>query len=311
MQVTIAGGTGFIGQFMANYYLKQGHKVSIIGRSITKIEQCFAKRVRAIDWNSLNQIGKSTLAHTDLVINLAGATIGDKRWTPERKKEIISSRIESTKTLATLCAQLGTASPPLFNASAVGIYGLNKGVSNDLPPALDESTPIRELPDFASKVVRLWEAAAQPAKDNNVRVIHLRFGVVFGKHGGALARLKLPFQFFIGGRIGSGHQPFSWVCIVDLCRAVDFLFDHPDIQGPVNIVSPGCVTQRELAKQIGNVLHKPSFMITPEFMLKLVYGQMAEELLLNGQHATPKILLENGFTFQYPDVNSALRYAFN
>ena len=142
-------------------------------------------------------------------------------------------------------------------------------------------------------------------------MVYLRFGVVLGKQGGALSRLKLPWQFFIGGKIGSGQQPFSWVSMVDLCRAVDFLFAHPDIHGPVNIVSPGCVIQADLAHHMGKVLHRPSFVTTPAFILKFAYGQMAEELLLHGQHAIPQLLLEHGFTFRYPEIPAALRYAFN
>lgn len=307
MRITIAGGTGFIGRFLTNHYLQQGHNVTVIGRNVDKIKQTFIDRVQPLNWESVNT---STLENTGLLINLTGAGIADKRWTLERKKEIVDSRTSATSILAHLCAELGNASPPLFNASAVGIYGIQNPQTIGLPPALDETTSLdKETQDYASHIVKQWEAVAKPAQEKNVRVVFMRFGVVLGKNGGALAKMTQPFRYFLGGKMGSGRQPFSWVCIVDLCRAIDFLLNHAEIKGPVNIVAPECVTQAQLAATIGRVLNKPSFMITPDFMLKLAFGEMAEELLLNGQHVAPKVLLDNGFTFQYPDLESALRYA--
>lgn len=307
MHITIAGGTGFIGRFLTQRYLQQGHDVAIVGRSIQKINDIFNKRVKALDWASLNS---ASLENTGLLINLTGAGIADKRWTLVRKQEIVTSRIQATTTLAHLCADLGAAAPPFFNASAVGIYGLQKPQAKGLPPARDETTPLdHTTPDFASHIVKQWEAATKPAQDKNVRVILMRFGVVLGKNGGALTKMTMPFNYFLGGKIGSGQQPFSWVCRVDLCRAIDFLLNHAEINGPVNIVAPECVTQAQLATTIGKILNKPSFMITPALVLKFAFGDMAKELLLNGQHVTPKVLLDNGFTFQYPDLESTLQYA--
>lgn len=307
MRITIAGGTGFIGRFITDHYLKQGHDVTVIGRSTDKIKQTFNNRVKALDWESLNT---SSLENTSLLINLTGANIADKRWSPKRKQEIVESRTQTTSILANLCAKLGVASPPLFNASAVGIYGIQRPQAAGLPPAFDETTSLdKKTPCFASNIVKQWEAAAKPAQDKNVRVVFMRFGVVLGKDGGALTKIIMPFHYFLGGKIGSGHQPFSWVCIVDLCRAINFLLDHVEIKGPVNIVAPECVTQAQLAATIGKVLNKPSFMTTPNFMLKFAFGDMAKELLLNGQHVVPKVLLQNGFTFQYPDLKPALDYA--
>jgi len=307
MRIIIAGGTGFIGRFMVHRYLEHGHDISVIGRSTSKIQSIFDDRVHALDWDSVDA---TTIKNTDLVINLNGAGIADKRWTPQRKEEMLLSRTKPTTILANLCAELGEASPPLFNASAIGIYGIQKPLPEGLPPALTEATPLNEeTPDFASKIVKQWESAAKSAETKGVRVIFLRFGVVLGKNGGALAKMALPFRFFLGGRIGSGKQPFSWVSIVDLCRAIDFLTEHTEIKGPVNIVAPECVTQAQLAATLSKALKKPNFMITPDVVLKLAFGDMAKELLLNGQHVAPKVLLDNGFTFEYPNLESALRYA--
>ena len=309
MHIIIAGGTGFIGQFMTKRYLQQRHQITIISRSLHKIQQQFADRVHGLDWTTVESKGNCVIKGADLIINLSGAGIANKRWSEARKQEIITSRTKPTKILAQLCAELGDASPPLFNASAIGIYGSQQLTHSRLPVGLDESHPTQQASGFANTVVQLWEQATQPAIDRGVRVVHTRFGVVCGKEGGALARLKQPFLLGLGGKIGSGQQAFSWICSVDLCRAIDFLFEHSAINGPVNIVSPNCVTQAELAKEMGKVLHRPTFIATPTLAIKLLFGQMGEEMLLNGQHVIPKILLAHGFTFQYPDITLALKYA--
>ena len=308
MHITIAGGTGFVGRFMIHRYLAAGHTITVIGRSTDKIKAIFNDQVQPLDWETLNNTGKSALAHTDLLINLAGASIAEKRWSEARKTEIIESRTFTTQALANLCAELGDDSPPLFNASAVGIYGLQTPEKKGLPPGFDESTVLKDTPDFAAHVVKRWEGATQPAKNKNVRVVNLRFGVVLG-NGGAVNRLKLPFQFGMGGKIASGQQPFSWVSILDICRAIDFLYQHSDIKGPINVVSPHCVTQDQFAKQLAKLLHRPALMTLPGFVLKLAYGDMANELLINGQHVIPTVLSEHGFTFEYADLGAALRFA--
>ena len=310
MHITIAGGTGFVGRFMIRRYLKAGHTLTVVGRSIPKIKQLCGDEVEPLDWQAFDSVGKSTLEHTDLLINLTGASIAEKRWSSARKKEIIESRTETTALLARLCAELGKASPPLFNASAVGIYGLQSPLKKGLPPSVEESTPLdKNAPDFASQVVQRWENATQAAEENQVRVVHLRFGVVLGKQGGAVNRLTLPFKLCIGGRIASGQQAFPWVSIVDLCRAIDFIYNQPTIKGPVNVVSPNTVTQYIFAKTLAHLLHRPALMIMPAWFLQLVYGDMAYELLINGQHACPAVLLKHGFTFEYPNLEEALRFS--
>lgn len=308
MHRIIAGGTGLIGSKLVNHWLMQGHTVTVIGRSTEKIRKMFQNRVNAIELRSL----KPEIFHqAEVVVNLAGAGIAEKRWSNARKQEIIQSRINVTQKIVELLTALGQKSPPLFNASAVGIYGLQQQVVDGLPLKLDENTPIdwNTAPDFLSYVGREWEKATHPAKENGIRVVNLRFGVVLAKQGGALPKIVQPFYFFLGGKIGTGQQPFSWVTINDVIRAIDFLLEKSQIAGPVNIVSPGCITQHELAKTIGKILHKPSCMPTSAFILKLVLGEMARELLLEGQHVYPKTLLDSGFTFSFPNIESALQHA--
>jgi len=311
MKILIGGGTGFIGRFLINHYLKAGYEITVVGRSTSKITHLFQNNVIALDWDTLHDLGPDAVAGIDHIINLAGAGIAQKRWTAERKQVLIESRTKTTALLANLCAGLGKNSPALFIAGGVGIYGQQTPTEAGLPPALDESCYLdpNNPPDFLSKIGRRWEAAAKPAVENHVRVVNLRFGVVLGPSGGALQQMKLPFQFYLGGKIGSGKQPFSWVSMLDLWCAIDFLQKKHDISGPVNIVSPHCLTQYEFAKHLGKVMHKPSIMPTPAFALRLLLGEMADELLLNGQHVTPQVLLSNGYTFKHPDIDSALSYA--
>lgn len=308
MKIVIAGGTGFIGQALVKHYHTVHAQCVIIGRSRDKIKRIFSDSVIAIQHEQLNDQGLQAIKTADLVINLAGENISEKRWTPLRKQQLLDSRLVPTQRIAALCATLGKNSPPLFNASAIGIYGLQSTLSTGLPPALDEQTVLdfNNSPDFPAKIARAWEMATQSAKNAGVRVVNMRFGVVLGKNGGALKQLKLPFLFFMGGPIGNGQQPFSWIAMPDLVRAIDFVYAHPDISGPVNFVSPQAVTQKQLAQAFGKMLHRPSIMPTPAFALKMVFGEMAEELLLRGQHVYPNLLLKQGFQFQYPTIESAL-----
>ena len=311
MHIAVAGGTGFIGQFLIKQYLDAGRKVTVISRSKASVERVFSDTVNALEWQALSPTNYHWLNEIDLIINLAGASIAEKRWSAERKQALIDSRVIPTQKLVALCSQLGQNSPPLFNASAVSVYGTQIPLASGLPAQLTEDTPIDfDHPvDFSSTITRRWEKTTHRAKDKGVRVVNMRFGVVFANKGGALQRMALPFKFFIGGKIGSGRQPLPWVTRVDLYRAIEFLIEHADVNGPVNIVSPQCVTQEELAECIGKLLNRPSIVPTPAFVMKLAFGQMASELILEGQNVFPKVLIDHGFKFEYGDLKSALRYA--
>lgn len=307
MKRVIAGATGFIGQQLVKKWLTAGHEVIAIGRSYAKIRHCFGTQVQPIEWHELNQ---HIIENAQVIVNLAGANIGAGRWTANRRQQILDSRVNTTRQLAELCARLGAQSPPLFNASAVGVYGLQTSVVDGLPPAIDETVAIdfQKAPDFLAKVGRAWESAAMPAKNAGVRVVWMRFGVVLAKHGGVLPRLTLPVRYFLGGPIGSGQQPFSWISLEDLLAAIDFLLDKSEIDGAVNLVAPSCVTQKQFVQVLAKILHRPSFFPLPAAILKLFFGQMAEELLLKGQHVYPKRLLELGFQFQYPTISQFARH---
>jgi uncharacterized protein (TIGR01777 family) len=318
MKVIIAGGTGFIGQALTHHFLARGDELIIIGRHDQKIKNLFKDKVNAITWEDFKKRKQELISASNLIINLAGANIAEKRWTEERKEEIINSRVQATRILSQACAEFRAQSPPLFNASAVGIYGLQSILTDNitakrtpLPPPFTEEDPIDfENPtDFVSKVARAWEMATECAKSKGVRVINLRFGLVLDKKG-MLAKLKLPFLLGLGGPIGTGNQPFSWVTRRDLISAIDFLFTQRHISGPVNIVSPQCISQKEFAKTFASVLNRPSFLTTPRFLVELLFGEMGKELLLSGQCAYPAVLLSNGFIFRDENIRHALKSIF-
>lgn len=312
MKIIIAGGTGFIGQALVHCWTSQGREIVIIGRSTEKIKKIFSDKVTAMAWKNLDTTFVKACADADAIINLTGANIGSFPWTKHRREIIISSRVNATRKLAELCAKLGTESPPLFNASAIGVYGLQNTDRDGPPPPVDENTKIdfNNYPDFLAEVGRKWEAATQPAIDKGVRVTWMRFGVVLAKQGGVLPRLSLPIKLFVGGKIGSGQQPFTWIALTDLVRAIDFLLHLPEFSGPINLVAPQCVTQAQLTKTLAKILHRPAAIPASAFILKLVLGQMADELLIRGQNVCPTKLKELNFNFTYPTLELALEGIF-
>lgn len=306
----IAGGTGFVGQYLVNKWLPLGTKITVIGRSLQKIQNVFGNNVNAITWEDWQNNGQEIAHGAQLILNLAGTNIAATRWNDLAKAEFLNSRTETTKAICSICATLGDKSPPLLNASAVGIYGLQPiPADGGLPPALDETTPIDLAvhQDILAQIAYAWEKKTEIAKAHGVRVVNLRFGVVLGAEGGALTKLSLPFKYGLGAILGSGAQPFPWIHIADLAAAIEFLINKPSMIGPINFVAPQGIQQREFAKALGNALNRPVWLTLPAPVLTLLLGEdMANSLMLNGQHAAPGRLLSAGFEFRYPDINSAL-----
>jgi uncharacterized protein len=295
MKILITGGTGFVGTQLTPRLLQDGHEVTILTRSLKKAKETSpgvsyleGDPTRKGPWQN------ETEKH-DAVINLAGASIFNK-WSDEYKKVIRESRINTTRNIV-------EGIPPekpfaLFSASAVGYYGFcgDEELTEDSPPGND----------FLAKVTTEWEEEALKAKDKGIRVVITRFGIVLGEEGGALGQMIPLFKKYIGGPIGSGKQWFSWIHIKDLSEAFLFLLKHPEISYPVNVCSPNPVRNKDLSKTLAKVLHRPSFMPAPGFMVKLVMGEFGS-IVLEGQRVIPKRLLENGFVFQYADIHKALQ----
>jgi uncharacterized protein len=228
----------------------------------------------------------------EVIINLAGENVG-KRWTPKRKAQILESRVKTT-------AALVDAHPrTLINASAVGFYGPRGD------EILDESAPPGS--GFLAGVTRQWEAAAHGA-DTFARVVIFRFGVVLGADGGALKQIMFPFRFGAGGPIGRGEQWMSWVDREDVIRAIEWAIDNPGVRGTYNITAPEPVRNRDFVRALGRAMHRPSIMPTPGFALRLVFGEMADEMLLGGQRVVPARATGEGFTFRYPTLDDSLTH---
>ena len=296
MKILVAGGSGFIGEPLVGRLLARGEDVAVLTRYPAKV-----RAGRAVPWSAAVGEIAAAAAAADVVINLAGENAG-ARWTAERKRRILDSRIEATRTLAEAIRSSRGKSKTLINASAVGYYGVR---GDEL---LDEKSPPGA--GFLAEVVRRWEAEAHRG-DDAARVAIFRFGVVLSAEGGALKKMLLPFRLGAGGPIGSGQQWMSWVDREDVLRAIEWAIDHPNVRGVYNITSPVPVTNRDFARALGRALHRPALMPTPAFALRAVFGEMADEMLLNGQRVVPARATAEGFTFAYPTIESSLAHSLD
>jgi uncharacterized protein (TIGR01777 family) len=232
------------------------------------------------------------------VVNLAGESIGAGRWTEARKRRLRESRIRSAEAIALALGRVDRRPSVLLQASAVGLYGPSADEE------IDESRPAGK--DFLAGVCRDWEAATEVVENFGVRRVLLRTGVVLATSGGALPRILLPFKLFAGGRVGTGRQWFPWIHLADEVRAVRFLLEATTLSGAFNLTAPNPVTNGELAKRVGRILKRPSLVPAPGFVLRAIMGEMAT-LVLDGQRAVPRRLLNAGFEFEYQDLEPALR----
>ncbi len=295
MKVFMTGGTGFVGTYLSRELAQAGHTITILSRRAQPPAPAQAGISFITGDPNLEGPWMAAVPEHDWIINLAGASIFS-RWSEAHKKAIFESRVHATRNLVAALAT-GDRRQLFCSTSAVGYYG----------PRGDEELAEDSPPDdgFLGELSRLWEAEALKAQDLGVRVVVTRFGVVLGRNGGALSQMAPLFKKFIGGPIGSGVQWFSWIHQADLARAFRFIQENPQISGPVNLTAPNPVRNRDLARALGRALHRPSFMPTPEFMLRLVLGEFADTLL-TGQKVLPKRLLDAGFNFNFPTIEKAL-----
>jgi uncharacterized protein (TIGR01777 family) len=235
------------------------------------------------------------------VIHLAGETAVGRRYSDTMKQKIRDSRVKSTRRLVDALGLSDSRPEVLICASAVGFYGsAPDGVQ------MDEDSPAGN--DFLAEVCHEWESAALRAELFGVRVVLVRLGVVLGAGGGALSNLLPPFRLGLGGRLGSGDQPFSWISLHDAVAAIIFCLEHENIRGPVNVVSPNCVTNRQFTRELADSLQRPALLRAPAWALRLALGEGADALL-EGQRVVPRVLTREGFEFRYPDLNLALAAA--
>jgi uncharacterized protein (TIGR01777 family) len=297
MKILITGGTGFVGRQLTSRLVKDGHEVTILTRSL-KGAKGSLPGISYLEGDPTKKGSwQEAIKNHDAVINLAGASIFSK-WTDEHKKAIRESRVNTTQNIVEGIPTHPERPFTLFSTSAVGYYGFcgDEELTENSPPGND----------FLARIAVEWEGEALKAKEKGARVVITRFGIVMGEKGGALSQMIPLFKKYVGGRIGSGKQWFSWVHIKDLAEAFIFLMKHPEISGPVNVCSPNPVRNKDLAKALGKTLHRPSFLPAPGFMIKLVLGEFGS-VILEGQRVIPRRLLESGFVFQYPDIDKALK----
>jgi uncharacterized protein (TIGR01777 family) len=288
--VAVTGSTGLIGSSLAAALEESGHRVR---RLVRRAPQ----QPNDIQWTpSARLLDERRLAEVDVIVNLAGETIG-KRWTTARRRAIRESRVKGTDTIA---ASILRARRPitLINASAVGFYG-SRG-----DEVLNETSSNGR--GYLAEVCRDWEAAAMTAAAAGGRIVMLRSGVVLSGKGGALPQMLRPFKLGVGGRVGDGRQWLSWIDLDDIVHAIQFVIQRTDIQGPVNLVAPNPVTNREFTQIASDVLKKPAMVPVPAIALKLMFGEMAEETLLASQRAVPMVLTKAGFQFRKPTIRESL-----
>jgi len=288
MNIMITGGTGFIGSALTKFFIQKGYLTTILSRHCPALSS-----VRII--KSIEQINVDE--KIDIIINLAGAPI-NKKWTNSYKEVLIDSRLEITKNLILLIKSLKTKPNLLISASAIGYYG------NQSNNYIDENSLY--INDFTHKLCNLCELEAKKAEKLGVRTCITRLGVVLGKNGGALEEMLPIFRLGLGAKIGSGKQFFSWVHIDDIIGAFNFLIKDKTQKGIYNLTSPNPVTNYRFTKELGKMINRPTVLTIPKFVIKMIFGEMGDKLLLNGSAVYPKKLLDSGYEFQFKTIEASL-----
>jgi uncharacterized protein len=295
MKILVSGSHGLVGSALIKSLTDDGHEVIRLvrhNRNFGALE---------IEWHpNKGVIDAQLLEGIDGVVHLAGENIAAGRWTDEKKRAILESRVKGTSLLSEALAQLSHPPSVFVSASAIGYYG-NRG---------DELLTEQSAPgnDFLANVCKEWEQATKAAKEKGIRTINARFGIILDRHEGALAKMLTPFRMGIGGKVGDGKQWMSWIAIDDVVAALRFLLLDPTMSGPVNVVAPNPVTNSEFTTTLGRVLARPTIFPMPAFGARLAFGEMADALLLSSQKVDPAVLEDNGFPFDWPTLEAALRH---
>ncbi|ADO70119.1 TIGR01777 family oxidoreductase [Stigmatella aurantiaca] len=294
LTVAVSGATGLVGRALVPFLTAGGHRVRRLVRGRPEAAR------GDVAWNpAQGEIDAAALEGVDAVVHLAGENVA-QRWTPEAQDRIRRSRTEGTRVVCEALARLKRKPRVLVSASAVGFYG-DRGEA-----LLTEASDSGE--GFLASVVRDWEAAAAPALDAGIRVVHLRIGLVLDASGGALAKMVPAFLLGGGGRVGSGQQWVSWIALEDVLGLAHFALMKPELRGPVNAVAPHAVRQEEFARSLGRVLSRPSVFPLPAVAVRTVFGQLGQEALLAGAHVLPEVAQRQGFSFLFPELEEALRF---
>lgn len=293
MNILITGSTGLIGSALVPALKASGYRITRLVRRLDQYSTGFAR------WDpAQGPPDPAALSNADAIIHLAGESISSHRWSSEQKTRIRDSRVTSTTLLAAALAALESPPRVLICASAVGYYG-NRG---------DEQLSESSAPGtgFLADVCQAWEGATAPAAERGIRVVNTRFGVVLSGNGGALPRMLTPFRLGLGGIVGSGRQFMSWISLDDAVNAIIHALTTDSLRGPVNVVAPNPVNNAEFTRTLAAILSRPAFLPLPAFAVRLLFGEMGEELLLSSARVLPHKLLDSGFVFRYPLLYDAL-----
>jgi len=291
MNVLISGASGLIGRALTQYLMRHGHKVYPLERRLQQGPHYWRPEE--------GHVHLDPNIHLDAVINLNGVNIGEKRWNNARKQAIWDSRVQSTRVLAQAICDL-THKPKVFiSASAVGFYG------DTADTIVNEDAAAGD--NYLAQLAQAWEAEANVVRNKGVRTVNLRTSMVLSPSGGALQAMLLPFKLGLGGRIGNGEQLMSWITLEDECAAIEFILNNDHLSGPVNLCAPNAVSNREFTRALGQALKRPTLLPMPAFMVKTLFGEMGELLLLGSVGTHPHALLEAGFEFKHPALDEALQ----
>ena len=291
MKIAITGATGLVGQEIVKAFSSQ-HQISLLSRKRSK---------GFIQWDPVKgNLDRNQLDGHEVIIHLAGEPIANRRWSSGYKKRIKASRINSTRFLVDNIRLLKQKPKLVICASAIGFYGNHLMIDRK-----DESSS--RGAGFLADVCEAWEEETKALEVGlGIRVVQLRFGIILAKNGGALTKMLPIFNLGLGGRLGNGQQPMSWVSIKEIPDIIDFIIKHDGIFGPVNVVAPDAVTNKEFTEVLCEVLHRPVSLPVPGFMIKLLFGEMGKDLLLNGANVFPNVLVKHDYVFRYPHLKEAL-----
>ncbi|NHN30678.1 TIGR01777 family oxidoreductase [Paenibacillus agricola] len=291
MKIAIAGGSGFVGQHLTQYFLERKYSLILISR---KKNVSTNPLIRHVTWNEL-KVDVKLMTGTDVIVNLSGETI-NQRWTNAAKERILQSRLDTVGWIASIVERMEKKPAVVINASGVAIYG-----TSETDSFVEHSEP--NVMDFLSGVVEQWEAAMDAIQQT--RLVKLRLGIVLGRDGGSFPQMMKPYKLGVGGRIGSGRQVISWIHVKDLCRLIDFCINNEDIIEQVNATAPQPVTIDDMGKSIAKALHTKHWFPVPAFMMKLLFGEMSI-LILEGQRVLPLLAIDYDFQYLYPTIDMAL-----
>jgi uncharacterized protein (TIGR01777 family) len=303
-RVIVTGATGFIGKALCRHLLEAGYDVVGLSRNPDEGKQFLPGQVNFARWDAKSAEGWMDYADgAYAIVNLAGENIASGRWTKERKQRILQNRLDAGKAVVEAVEQAKIKPEVVIQASGIGYYGDTRD------EIVDETSPPGS--GFLVEVAKQWEKATEQVKSFGVRHIIIRTGVVLGKGEGFLSRVMTPFRLFVGGHMGKGKQWISWIHIDDEIRAIRFLMEMENLEGVFNLSAPNPLTSRDFFGILGKVMRRPAWLSVPGFVLRLFLGEMADELILSGQKAMPKRLLESGYEFTYVDAECALSQILN